>query len=125
MKHMPDQVPTLAVLALFANSPTTIFEISHLRYKESNRLQALADELRKLGAKILVTDESILIHPLQEPPSAITLKTHNDHRLIMAFSILKLVYPHIELDDTKAVEKSNPHFFNEIKKLQGTQRDSN
>lgn len=117
MKSMPDQVPTLAVLSLFAESPTTIFDINHLRYKESNRLQALADEIRKLGAQVLLTDDSLTIHPLQTAPYNVTLKTYSDHRLVMAFSILKLVYPQIELDDTKAVKKSNPIFFRELNKL--------
>jgi 3-phosphoshikimate 1-carboxyvinyltransferase len=117
MLTMPDQVPTLAVLALFANSPTKIHNIAHLRHKESNRLQALADELRKLGARILVSDDSLEIYPLQNPPQALCLKTYQDHRLIMAFSILKFVFSQIELDNISAVNKSNPLFFNELNKI--------
>ncbi len=89
MQNMPDQVPSLAVLALFADSPTRITNINHLQFKESNRIQAIAEEFRKLGATVLLTDDSILIHPLPKKPLPIKFNTHNDHRLIMAFSLIK------------------------------------
>ena len=111
MSNMPDQVPTLAVLAIFADSSTTINNIAHLKHKESNRLKAIKDEFTKLGVEVELTRNSLQINPCKNINKNVTLKTYNDHRLVMAFSILEKIIPTISLQSVAAVKKSNPHFF--------------
>jgi len=115
MSRMPDQVPTLAVLALFADSATRITGIEHLQYKESNRLQALLQELPKLGAELNYVDGTLFIDPLRKPPAKCKLNTASDHRLVMAFSLLEMIYPQIEVTGKSAVEKSFPQFHSQLK----------
>jgi 3-phosphoshikimate 1-carboxyvinyltransferase len=115
MKDMPDQVPTLTVLALFAANPTKIRNISHLRCKESDRISALVTELRKIGAEIKYENETLYIEPLRVTVAAEELNTHEDHRLVMALSILTLVFKKLQLDSTKPVTKSFPGFFEKLK----------
>ena len=117
MKNMPDQVPTLAVLALFANSKTLITGIEHLKYKESNRIEAIKKELSSIGANILYENGELTINPLDKDPGNVTLNTYNDHRMIMAFYILKIVFPQISIANTSPVDKSYPNFLNDIKTL--------
>lgn len=117
MKEMPDQVPTLAVLALFADSPTKITNISHLRYKESDRISSLITELRKIAADIRYEDGTLSIKPLKDLPSETTLNTKGDHRLVMAFTILTLAFKEIRLDLSEAVSKSFPGFFTKLREI--------
>lgn len=112
MKDMPDQVPTLAILSLFAKNKTTISGIDHLRFKESDRISALVAELSKLGCEIFYRRSTLTINPLNKKlPEQIILNTYNDHRLVMAFSILTMIYPKIKLDSISSVSKSFPEFF--------------
>lgn len=114
MSNMPDQVPTLAVLAIFADSSTTINNIAHLKHKESDRLKAIKDEFTKLGVKVVLTRNSLQINPCRNINKNVTLKTYNDHRLVMAFSILKKNIPTISLQSVVAVKKSNPLYFKQL-----------
>jgi len=138
MISMPDQVPTLAVLALFIKSQgglnnreklseaktqqhfpnaTIIYNIEHLRYKESDRVSSLVEELIKVGADIRYDNGAMTIKPLaKKSVKAATLDCKNDHRLIMAFSLLQTIYPEIELTNKEGVEKSFPAFFEELTK---------
>ncbi len=115
MKNIPDQVPTLAVLALFADSKTTITNIAHLKYKESNRIEALVTELSGIGAKIFYENGMLTINPLNRIPGNETLDTYNDHRLVMAFHILKIIFPQLSITNASSVSKSYPKFLNDIK----------
>ena len=117
MGDMPDQVPTLAVLALFASSPTGIKNIRHLRYKESDRISALVTELSRIGAELDYRDDILSIKPLQKEPQKNILHTYQDHRLVMAFSILTSIFPDLQLDSGEAVSKSFPGFFTQLEKV--------
>ncbi len=117
MRDMPDQVPTLAVLALFADSKTTIINIEHLKYKESNRIEALITELSNIGANVNYNNGILTINALDIIPKAITLNTYKDHRLVMAFHILKIIFPQISINNTSSVDKSYPKFLDDIKTL--------
>lgn len=117
MMNLPDQVPTLAILALFANSKTVISDIEHLQYKESNRIKILVTELSKINAKIFYKDGLLIINPLNKIPGRITLNSYNDHRLVMAFHILKLIFPQISITNTSSVAKSYPNFLYDIKSI--------
>ncbi len=114
MNNMPDQVPTLAVLAIFVDSPTTISNIANLRHKESNRLKAIKDEFIKLGVKVDLTKNSMRIIPCKKIIRNVILETYNDHRLVMAFSILEKIIPAISVKSIVAIKKSNPQFFKQL-----------
>ena len=118
MKDVPDQVPTLAIISLFAESPTKIKNIHHLKYKESNRISCLISELQKIGCNIRYEKEVLIIHPLKKKPSNKKLRSHQDHRLVMAFYILKSKFPYLSISDEQVVKKSYPDFiaqFNSLK----------
>ncbi len=117
MINMPDQVPTLAVLALFADSKTTIINIKHLKYKESSRIDALVAELSSIGAKISYNGGMLTINPLSRIPGNETLGSYNDHRLVMAFHILQMIFPQIIVTNASSVDKSYPNFLNDIKSI--------
>jgi 3-phosphoshikimate 1-carboxyvinyltransferase len=115
MNAMPDVVPTVAVVALFADSPTTIRNIGHLRFKESDRLEALATELQKTGARITVEQESMHIEPAGLHGAQ--LDTYEDHRLAMSFALVGLTVPGIKIENPECVKKSFPGFWREFEKL--------
>jgi 3-phosphoshikimate 1-carboxyvinyltransferase len=117
LNDMPDQVPTLAVLALFADQTTIIKDIAQLRYKESDRIAALISELGKL-TKITYEADQLIIEPLSSYPSQeLILKCYDDHRLVMAFSILQQKVKTIKLDKINSVDKSAPEFFQILEKI--------
>jgi 3-phosphoshikimate 1-carboxyvinyltransferase len=117
MKDIPDLVPTLAVLALFANSPSQLRNIAHLQYKESNRIFALVSELTRIGANIKFVDESLIIHPFKNKPAALEMDEHHDHRLVMAFHILKAAFPYIRINNKEIVTKSYASFFDDFNRI--------
>ncbi|MFN0157826.1 MAG: 3-phosphoshikimate 1-carboxyvinyltransferase [Bacteroidota bacterium] len=115
MNSMPDIVPTLAVTALFAQTPTRIRNVAHLRYKESDRLTALATELKKLGAQIALHDDGLEISPA--PLHGAQLDTYDDHRLAMSFALIGLRVPGVKIENPQCVKKSFPGFWREFEKL--------
>lgn len=117
MKDIPDQVPTLAVLSLFAESKTKIKNIHHLKYKESNRISGLVNELQKIGCNIKYEKEVLKIYPLKKKPLQAKLYSYQDHRLVMAFYILKTKFPYLTISDEQVVKKSYPNFFEDLKAL--------
>lgn len=117
MQNMPDQVPTLAVAALFAKGKTIISQIQHLRYKESDRIGNLITELKKLGAEINYKNNKLIITPLSEKPPTTVLNAHNDHRLFMSFYIISKLWPQIEVQNANCVKKSFPNFLKEVEKI--------
>lgn len=115
MNAMPDAVPALVAVALFADGPTQIDDVGHLRFKESNRLDGLAAELSKLGADIRITGDSIRITPC--PLHGASLETHGDHRLAMVYGLIGLLVSGITIDDPDCVRKSFPRFWQEFEGL--------
>ncbi len=115
MNHIPDMVQTLAVVALFAEGPTMVRNVWNLRVKETDRLAALEAELRKLGAAVETTKDSIRITP---PPNNIltpaSIKTYDDHRMAMAFSIAGLRSPGITILEPQCTAKTYPEFFHDL-----------
>ena len=116
MNEIPDCVPALAVVAAFANGDTTITNVAHLRYKESDRLNALSTQLTKLGAKTQVTKDGLAIHPKKLHGTVID--TYNDHRIAMSFAVAGLRISGIEISNPKCVTKSFPNFWEEFKKIE-------
>ncbi|MDY6916149.1 MAG: hypothetical protein SVM86_07525 [Candidatus Cloacimonadota bacterium] len=117
MENTPDQVPSLVIAALFAKKITTISQIDHLRYKESNRIENLIFELQKIGANIKYKQRRLVVYPLAKEPKPTSLESHQDHRLYMSFSILKQVFPQLQVTQSSCVQKSFPNFNKEINKL--------
>ncbi len=89
MNAISDTVQTLAVVALFADGTTTIRNVAHIRHKETDRITALAAELRKLGAAVIERADGLTIQPPAQVRPA-TVETYNDHRMAMSFSLAGL-----------------------------------
>lgn len=115
MNSMPDVVQTLAVVALFADGPTTITDIANLRIKETDRIAALAGELTKLGAKVEAGSDFLVIHPGTYKSAEI--ETYNDHRMAMSFAVAGLRVPGVKIKNPECVKKSFPDFFDRFQKL--------
>ena len=109
----PDVAPTLAALALFAEGPTRIENIAHLRLKESDRIAVLAAGLRALGAVVSEEADTLTIHPAKHYRAA-GLAVHDDHRMAMAFAVAGTKIPGVTLDDSLCVKKSYPDFFTQL-----------
>lgn len=109
MSQISDCVPTLAVVAMFADSPTVISGVGFIRSKESDRIGDLIGELRKLGANIVETSDGMVIKPATL--SAASLETHDDHRLAMAFALIPREVRGVEVQNPDVVTKSWPNFF--------------
>jgi len=118
MGAAPDLVPTLAVLALFAEGPSELRGIAHLRHKESDRLEVLATNLRSLGRDAQAGPDRLSIGPRSSPLRGTVITTASDHRMAMAFAVAGLRLPGIEIDDPACVAKSNPRFWEEFRRLE-------
>jgi len=114
----PDLAPTAAVLALFATGPCVLSGLDHLRLKESDRVAVLAENLARLGAQVSADGGSLSITP---PPRGTArgaaLGVAHDHRIAMAFAVAGLAIPGVELDDSEAVAKSYPGFWDDLATL--------
>ena len=115
MGHMPDVVPTLAVVAAFAQGTTIIRNIAHLRTKECDRLAAVAKELAKMGIATKVLENEL--HVQGGTPKAAEIETYDDHRMAMSFAIAGLKIPGISIVDPDCVTKSFPTFWETLDKL--------
>lgn len=109
MNDMPDTVPTLAVTSLFADSTTTIRNVPNLRFKETDRLKALAFELRKIGANVEEMQDGLKIKRKRLQKAII--ETYNDHRMAMSFAVAGLVISGIRIKNPSCVNKSFPDFW--------------
>lgn len=117
MSDMPDQVPCIALLAIFATNKTIIKNIWHLKYKESDRIEALVSEFSKLGVNIHYVHDQLEIEACSQLKTDVYLDSHHDHRMAMIFLILQKIYPEIKINDVSCVEKSAPEFLELIKTL--------
>ncbi|MDP2642840.1 MAG: 3-phosphoshikimate 1-carboxyvinyltransferase [Candidatus Peregrinibacteria bacterium] len=123
MNETPDLVMTFSVLAMFANGVTKITNIGNLRIKETDRLQALENEIKKFGIKVKTGKDFIEIHGNPNliskiALSTISINTYNDHRIAMAFGVLKSKIPKLKIENPKCVSKSYPTFWKDLSKLQ-------
>jgi 3-phosphoshikimate 1-carboxyvinyltransferase len=116
MNAISDTVMTLAVVALFAQGVTRIRNVAHIRHKETDRIAALATELRKFGAVVDEHPDGLLIFPpAQVLPARIA--TYDDHRMAMSFAIAGLKAEGITILDPDCVAKTYPGFWNDLGKL--------
>ena len=117
MGNMPDMVPTLAVLAAFRQGQSIITNVSHLRIKESDRIAALVNELRRIGIAAKETADGLIV--AGGKPHGACIETYNDHRIAMSFAIAGLAIPGIRIEDRDCVGKSFPGFWDELTKFYG------
>lgn len=110
LNHIPDAAMTIATTALFAQGETTIRNIYNWRVKETDRLAAMATELRKVGAQVEEGQDYIRILPPQTLKDA-TIDTYNDHRMAMCFSLAALGNATITINDPRCTEKTFPSYF--------------
>jgi 3-phosphoshikimate 1-carboxyvinyltransferase len=116
MSNYPDLVPTVAVIAAYAKGKTEMTNISHLKFKESNRLNDTAKELAKMGIKVKVTDDTMIVYGGR--PKGAELEAHNDHRLAMSLSVAALfAQGNSIISGTETVSKSYPGFFSDLASL--------
>ena len=115
MNEMPDLVPTLAVTAAFAQGNTVIQNIRHLRFKESDRLHALAVELSKMGIRVREGEDWLEIEGGK--PHGAEIETYDDHRMAMSFAIAGLVIPGVKIKGERCVDKSFPGFWEVLQEL--------
>ncbi len=117
MSDISDTFITLAVVAPFADSPTRIRGVEHARYQESNRVSAVATELRRLGVQVDEHPDGLTIYP--GTPTSGAVHTYNDHRIAMAFALIGLKISGIVIMDPECVQKTFPHFFEKLAELEG------
>lgn len=115
--HIPDAAMTLAIMALFADGKTTLKNIASWRVKETDRLTAMATELRKVGAIIEEGADYLTITPPEKLTPNAVIDTYDDHRMAMCFSLVSLGGVPITINDPKCVNKTFPNYFEEFKKL--------
>jgi 3-phosphoshikimate 1-carboxyvinyltransferase len=113
---MPDQVPTIAVLAALARGETVIRGVEIVRGHESDRITAVATELGRLGAQVEEAPDGLVVHG-GAPLHGGRIDTHRDHRIAMAFTAIGAVVPGVELSDPGCVAKTYPRFFDDVARL--------
>ena len=116
MNAISDTVMTLAVVALFASGITRIRNVGHIRHKETDRIAALAIELRKLGATVEEQSDGLILFP----PATITparVATYDDHRMAMSFALAGLKAPGVTILDPACVAKTYPGFWDDLARL--------
>jgi 3-phosphoshikimate 1-carboxyvinyltransferase len=125
LADVPDQVPTLAVLAPFAHGTTAIRNVGHLRIKESDRLSAMARELGRVGATAYERRDGLEIDGVwaeHAPPEApVTVESHDDHRIAMSMALVGLRRPGLSIARPGVVAKSWPEFWSELARWTGTE----
>jgi 3-phosphoshikimate 1-carboxyvinyltransferase len=109
MADMPDMVPTLGVVAAYAEGRTEILNVGHLRVKESDRIASVATELRKMGVAVQEAKNSLQIEG--GTPHAADIETYDDHRIAMSFALAGLKTPGVKIKDPMCVKKSFPDFW--------------
>ena len=115
MSEISDLVPTLAIVAMFAKTPTRIRNVGFIRNKESDRIGDLAREMRGLGANVVEYEDGLEISP--QGLHGGTCDTHHDHRIAMAFGVAGLKLPGVIIDQPNVVSKSWPQFWEMLEAL--------
>jgi 3-phosphoshikimate 1-carboxyvinyltransferase len=119
LNHIPDAAMTAAVMALFAEGRSTLRNIGSWRVKETDRIAAMATELRKLGAGVEEGADFLKISPPSSLEKDVLVDTYDDHRMAMSFSLAALGGVPVRINDPGCVAKTFPRFFDEFKKIAG------
>ena len=115
LSDLSDTAQTLAAVAVFADSPTTITAIDFIRRKETDRIANTVANLRRCGIDAREDPDGMTIQP--GPPTAARIETHDDHRMAMSFALLGLRVPGIEILDPECVTKTYPGYFADLDQL--------
>src|SRR5205807_2403959 len=110
-----DMAQTIAAIAPFAEGPTTLRNIAHVRLQETDRIAAMATELRRLGQGVEERLDGLRIEPRPIRPA--TIETYGDHRMAMAFALVGLRQPGIRITDPGCVSKTFPDYFDRLRQL--------
>jgi 3-phosphoshikimate 1-carboxyvinyltransferase len=116
LHDMPDTAQTLAVVALFAEGPTTIRGLHTLRLKETDRIAALVSELTKLGAEVEVEGDTLTVFPPEKFKVA-SIATYDDHRMAMSFALAGMRVSGIAIQNPQCVNKTYPSFFRDLEHI--------
>lgn len=116
MNAISDTVQTLAAVALFAEGPTIITGVGHIRHKETDRIGDLAREVRKFGATFDELPDGLRITPPAQLPGA-TIDTYHDHRMAMSLALVGLRVPGVVINDPGCTAKTYPHFFSDLARI--------
>ena len=111
LNHIPDAAMTLAVVALFTNGPCRLRNIASWRVKETDRITAMATELRKVGAAVEEGADYLRITPPTKITANASIDTYDDHRMAMCFSLVSLAGVPIRINDPNCVAKTFPDYF--------------
>lgn len=117
MNALSDMVQTLAVVALFAKGPTEITGVAHNRHKETDRIGALAKELRKLGAEVEELADGLRISP--QPMQGAVIETYDDHRMAMSLALVGLRVPGVTILNPACTAKTYPGYFADLERVTG------
>ncbi len=118
MNTISDTAQTLAAIAPFAKGPTRIRNVAHMRHKETDRIAALATELRRIGQQVEEFPDGLVITPAKIQPA--TIQTYDDHRMAMSFAVTGLAAPGISIADPGCTAKTYPRFFEDLATLVGS-----
>lgn len=116
MNEISDTAQTLAAIAPFAKDKVFIKNIGHIRRKETDRITAIVNELRRLKVEVDEFEDSIVVYPSEVQPTSI--ETYNDHRMAMSFAVIGLKVPGIKIKNPECVNKTFPNFFDKLKTLE-------
>lgn len=117
MNAISDTAQTLATVAVFASSPTTIRNVGHMRHKETDRITAVVTELKRAGIRAEEFEDGLIVHPGQPQPAEI--ETYDDHRMAMSFSLLGLKVKGIRILEPECTAKTYPNYFEDLDQLCG------
>ncbi|HEY2253032.1 MAG TPA: 3-phosphoshikimate 1-carboxyvinyltransferase [Planctomycetaceae bacterium] len=119
MNAISDTAQTLAAIAPFAEGPTRIRNVAHMRHKETDRIAALAAELKQIGQKVKEFPDGLEIKPAKIKPA--TIQTYDDHRMAMSFAVTGQATPGISIANPGCTAKTYPRFFEDLAALAGNQ----
>jgi 3-phosphoshikimate 1-carboxyvinyltransferase len=119
MNAISDTAQTLAAIAPFAEGPTRIRNVAHMRHKETDRIAALAAELTRIGQQVQEFPDGLEIKPARVKPDMI--QTYDDHRMAMSFAVTGLAAPGISIQNPGCTAKTYPRFFEDLATLVGNQ----
>jgi 3-phosphoshikimate 1-carboxyvinyltransferase len=117
MNAISDTAQTLAAIAPFAAGPTRIRNVAHMRHQETDRIAALATELRRIGQTVVEHADGLTIEPAPVRPA--TIETYDDHRMAMSFAVTGLAAPGISIAHPECTVKTYPRFFADLAALVG------
>jgi 3-phosphoshikimate 1-carboxyvinyltransferase len=115
MNAISDTAPTLAAVAVFADGPTHIRNVAHMRVKETDRIAAVVTELRRLGITVEERPDGLSIHPGPVQPADVA--TYDDHRMAMSFALIGLRAKGVRIQNPGCTSKTYPAFFDDLERL--------